>query len=148
MTSVPHVLFNAAGEAVNLLLLEQGSNWQPPDGFTTEPDPDGSIWAAATASPQKPEEPDFDGFGMWLLTAPAVQQAYTEAQQGNPLIAGVLQPAVLAAVGNDLRHLRTALLLLRRQGLLSADVIQAMAEKATECHLPAEFIQAIGAAES
>jgi hypothetical protein len=125
MTSVPHVLFNAAGEAVNLLLLEQGSSWQPPDGFTTE-------------------EPDFDGFGMWLLTAPAVQQAYTEAQQGNPLIAGVLQPAVLAAVGNDLRHLRTALLLLRRQGLLSADVLQAMAEKAAACHLPEEFINALG----
>ena len=51
---------------------------------------------------------------------------------------------MLAAAAGDTSYLRAVLLLLRRQGLLSADVLQALAEKATACHLPEEFINALG----
>ena len=99
---------------------------------------------AAAAASYLPPASNFDGFGLWLLTDSGVQAAYDQAFTGDKLTAGTLQPAVLAAAAGDTSYLRAVLLLLRRQGLLSADVLQAMAEKAAACHLPAEFINALG----
>jgi hypothetical protein len=98
---------------------------------------------AAAAAAYMPPAANFNAFGLWLLTDPGVQAAYDQAFAGDKLTAGTLQPAVLAAAGGDASYLRAVLLLLRRQGLLGDDVLQAMAAKATSCHLPAEFIQAI-----
>ena len=99
---------------------------------------------AAAAASYLPPAPNFDAFGLWLLTDPGVQAAYDQAFTGDKLTAGTLQPAVLAAAAGDTSYLRAVLLLLRRQGLLSADVLQAMAAKAAACHLPEEFINALG----
>ena len=96
--------------------------------------------AAAYLTP----DPNFDGFGLWLLTDPGVQAAYDQAFTGDKLTAGTLQPAVLAAAAGDTGYLRAVLLLLRRQGLLGDAVLQAMAAKAAACHLPDEFLQALG----
>lgn len=102
------------------------------------------VEAAAAAYLDLPREPNFDAFGLWLLTNPAVSAAYDLAFAGNKLTAGTLQPAVLAAAAGDTSYLRAVLLLLRRQGLLDDALLQAMATKAAECYLPAEFIQALG----
>lgn len=100
--------------------------------------------AAAAAYLNLPPEPNFDGFGIWLLTNADVAAAYDLAFEQNKITCGTLPSAVLAAAGGDTKHLRTTLLLLRRQNLLSDLVIAAMLTKAQECNLPAEFLQALG----
>lgn len=100
--------------------------------------------AAAAAYLNLPPEPNFDGFGLWLLTNLDVAAAYDLAFEQNKITCGTLPSAVLAAAGGDTKHLRTTLLLLRRQNLLSDLVITAMLTKAQECNLPADFLQALG----
>lgn len=100
--------------------------------------------AAAAAYLNLPPEPNFDGFGLWLLTNADVAAAYDLAFEQNRITCGTLPSAVLAAAGGDTKHLRTTLLLLRRQNLLSDLVITAMLTKAQECNLPADFLQALG----
>lgn len=102
------------------------------------------VSAAVAAYLDPPREPNFDGFGLWLLTNPDVAVAYDLAFDQAKLTSCTLPSAVLAAAGGETKHLRTALLLLRRQGLLSDLVIAAMLAKAQECNLPADFLQALG----
>lgn len=102
------------------------------------------VGAAAAAYLNLPPEPNFDGFGLWLLTNADVAAAYDLAFEQNKITCGTLPSAVLAAAGGDTKHLRTTLLLLRRQNLLSDLVIAAMLTKAQECNLPADFLQALG----
>jgi hypothetical protein len=99
--------------------------------------------AVAEYSPPDPQ-PDYDGFGIWLLTTPEIQQAYDIAFEGNKLWAGSLPPAVLVAADGEPKHLRTTLLLLRRQGLLSQETLAAMLAAGQQCNLPPEFLQALG----
>jgi len=101
------------------------------------------VAAAVLAYIGPPRDPNFDGFGLWLLTSPAVQQAYDRALAGNAITAASLPAAVLAAAGGETKHLRTTLLLLRRQGLLDAATLTAMLTKAQECNLPQEFLDAL-----
>ena len=49
-----YVLLDASGSPINSVLLAPEHNWQVPEGCTVMPDPDGSIWAAATATPPAP----------------------------------------------------------------------------------------------
>jgi hypothetical protein len=102
------------------------------------------VASAAAGYLQPVPEPDYDRFGLWLLTTPAIQQAYDIAFAGNKLTAGSLPSAVLIAADGEPKHLRTALLLLRSQGLLSDEVMAAMVATAQLCHLPSEFLQALG----
>lgn len=102
------------------------------------------VEAAAIAYLDLPPQPNFDGFGLWLLTNPDVAVAYDLAFDQAKLTSCTLPSAVLAAAGGETKHLRTALLLLRRQGLLSDLVIAAMLAKAQECNLPPDFLQALG----
>lgn len=102
------------------------------------------VEAAAAVYLSLPPEPNFDGFGLWLLTNSAVAAAYDLAFEQAKLTSCTLPSAVLAAAGGETKHLRTALLLLRRQNLLSDEVLMAMLTKAGECNLPAEFLQALG----
>jgi hypothetical protein len=89
-------------------------------------------------------EPDYDGFGFWLLTTPEIKQAYDIAFAGDKLAAGSLPSAVLVAADGEPKHLRTALLLLRHQGLLSEATLAAMLAAGQQCNLPPEFLQALG----
>ncbi len=101
--------------------------------------------AAAAAEYLQPDPaPDYDGFGLWLLTTPEILAAYDAAFAGNKLTAGTLPSAVLAAAAGEPKHLRTTLLLLYSQGLLSHETIAAMAAKAQQFYLPPEFLQALG----
>jgi len=102
------------------------------------------VEAAAAGYLQPAVEPDYDGFGFWLLTTPEIQQAYDIAFAGNKLTAGSLPSAVMVASDGEPKHLRTALLLLRQQGLLSDETLAAMLTAAQECNLPPEFLQALG----
>lgn len=102
------------------------------------------VEAAAAAYLDLPREPNFDGFGLWLLTNPDVAAAYDLAFDQAKLTSCTLPSAVLAAAGGETKHLRTALLLLRRQGLLNAEVVGAMLAKAQDCNLPPEFLEALG----
>jgi hypothetical protein len=102
------------------------------------------VAAAAAEYLQPAPAPDYDRFGLWLLTTPAIQQAYDIAFAGNKLTAGSLPSAVLVAADGEPKHLKTALLLLRSQGLLSDETMAAMIASAQQCHLPAEFLQALG----
>ena len=99
--------------------------------------------AVAGYSPPVPP-PDYDGFGFWLLTTPEIQQAYDVAFEGNKLTAGSLPSAVMVAADGEPKHLRTALLLLRRQALLGPETLAAMLAAGQQCHLPPEFLQALG----
>jgi len=90
-------------------------------------------------------KPDYDGFGFWLLTTPEILQAYDIAFEGNKLTAGSLPSAVMVAADGDSKHLRTALLLLRRQGLLGQETLAAMLTAGQQCNLPPEFLRALGA---
>lgn len=89
-------------------------------------------------------KPDYDGFGFWLLTTPEILQAYDIAFAGNKLTAGSLPSAVMFAANGDSRHLRTALLLLRRQGLLGQETLAAMLAAGQQCNLPPEFLRPLG----
>jgi hypothetical protein len=91
-----------------------------------------------------PPEPDFTKFGIWLLTNPSISSEYDFAFQGNKLVAGTLQPAVLEAVKGDPSHLRAVILLLLRQDLLSKETLEQIIAKARECNLPEELIVALG----
>ena len=102
------------------------------------------VAAAIAVYLDPPREPNFDGFGLWLLTNHDVAVAYDLAFDQAKLTSCTLPSAVLAAAGGETKHLRTALLLLRRQGLLSDMVIAAMLAKAQECNLPPDFLQALG----
>jgi hypothetical protein len=53
-TPTSYVLIDASGLAINSILLTPDHNWQVPEGCTVVPDPDGSLWAAATALPPVP----------------------------------------------------------------------------------------------
>ena len=99
--------------------------------------------AAAEYSPPDPQ-PDYDGFGFWLLTTPEIQQAYDIAFEGNKLTAGSLPSAVMVAADGDSKHLRTALLLLRSQGLLGQETLAAMLAAGQHCNLPPDFLRALG----
>lgn len=110
----------------------------PPESTPSE------VAAAAAEYFQPIPEPDFDRFGLWLLTTPEIQQAYDLAFAGNKLTAGSLPSAVLVAADGEPKHLRTALLLLRHQGLLSDETMGAMLASATRCHLPEDFLKALG----
>jgi hypothetical protein len=101
------------------------------------------IESAALEYLQPEPEPDYDGFGLWLLTTPEILAAYDAAFAGNKLTAGTLPSAVLAAAGGEPKHLRTTLLLLHGQGLLGQETIGSMLAKAQECSLPPEFLQAM-----
>jgi hypothetical protein len=94
--------------------------------------------------PSDAPAPDYDGFGLWLLTTPEIQAAYDIAFAGNKLAAGSLPSAVLVAADGEPKHLRTALLLLRHQGLLSEATLAAMLAAAQQCNLPPEFLSAFG----
>ena len=96
---------------------------------------------AAAAAEFLPPEPDFDAFGLWLLTTPEVQESYDLALASNAITACSLPGAVLAAAAGEIKHLRLALLLLRDQGLLANEVLVAMAQAAAAHHLPPEFLQ-------
>jgi hypothetical protein len=102
------------------------------------------VEAAAAEYLQPVPAPDYDGFGFWLLTTPEIQQAYDIAFEGNKLTAGSLPSAVLVAADGEPKHLRTALLLLRQQGLLSQETLAAMLAAGQQCHLPPDFLQALG----
>lgn len=100
------------------------------------------VAAAAAGYLQPVPSPDFDGFGLWLLTTPETLQAYDIAFAGNKLTAATLPSAVLAAAGGEPKHLRTTLLLLRHQGLLSEATLLAMLAAAQQCNLPPDFLSA------
>jgi hypothetical protein len=86
-------------------------------------------------------EPDFDGFGESLLTSVEIREAYDLALAGNAITTCSLPGAILAAEAGEIGHLRTAISLLRNQGLLSNEVLLAMEQAAEAHHLPQEFLQ-------
>jgi len=92
----------------------------------------------------QPKEPNFDEFGAWLLTNPIIKEAYDIAFENDKRISCTLPPAIIAAGNGEIRHLRTVILLLRRQRLLSSETLTAMLAKARNCNLPDEFLSAIG----
>jgi hypothetical protein len=102
------------------------------------------VESAAAGYLQPVPEPDYDGFGFWLLTTPEIKQAYDIAFAGDKLAAGSLPSAVLVAADGEPKHLRTALLLLRHQGLLNQATLAAMLVAAQQCNLPPEFLSAFG----
>ncbi|MEY2643672.1 MAG: hypothetical protein RLZZ611_321 [Cyanobacteriota bacterium] len=146
MTVIPHVLRNAAGEAVSLLLLEQGSDWQPPAGHTVEPDPDGAIWAAAATPQPEPVPPaDWDTFKRLTLADPGVNAALATAAPSAPAAVLALPAALMAAAsGGGADDFRAAWLLLRRLDLVPQATLDQLTALAHSCNLPAEFVRVLG----
>lgn len=102
------------------------------------------VEAAVTAYLQPVANSNFDGFGLWLLTNDDVKIAFNTIFDHDRLTSCSLPSAVLAAAGGEPKHLRATLLLLRRQGLLSSEVLSVILAKAVEFSLPSEFLQALG----
>lgn len=150
--SIPHLLLAADGTAINRLLLAPDSDWQPPGGHRVVPDPDGTLWAAATTAaaaagpiPEPAPAPDWERFKRELLSSAALNAALAAAAPSAQAAVLALPAALLqAASGGDSSDFRAAWLQLRRQQLLPRPLLDHLTVLAQQCHLPAPLLRSIG----
>lgn len=116
-------------------------------GLTYLTNPDGSITVIDDGLPDVPE-PDWSNFAAWLYLFPPMMVAIEAARlstdpQGEP--AATSLPTLLVEARDHQNHGAFALswgLFLQASGMAPADLAQIVA-KATDCHLPAEFLEAL-----
>ena len=89
--------------------------------------------------------PDWRTFKRTLLADPGINQLLGGGVSAAPA-AAISVPATLldAATGGGVDDFRAAWLALRRQGLVSAELLQQVRGLAIGLHLPAEFVSALG----
>jgi hypothetical protein len=116
-------------------------------GLTYLTNPDGSITVIDDGLPDVPE-PDWSNFAAWLQVFPPMQAAIEAARlstnpQGEP--AATSLPTLLVEAKERQNYPAFALswgLFLQASGMAPADLAQIVA-KAADCHLPAEFLEAL-----
>ena len=103
-------------------------------------------WLAAPLPPMAPQ-PDWRTFKRTLLAHPAINLLLSGSLATAPA-AGLSLPATLlaAAGGGDVDDFRAAWVALRRQGLVSPELLQEVRTLALMLHLPGAFVAALGGA--
>lgn len=97
--------------------------------------------------PPPPPPADWRTFKRTLLAHPAINMLLGGGLSAAPAAAISLPPTLLAASGGgDVDDFRGAWVALRRNGLVSADLLQEVRMLAISLHLPEAFIAALGGA--
>lgn len=97
--------------------------------------------------PVPPPAADWARFKAAVMANPEVNLALSGGLGQVPAAAISLPATVLAsASGGDVRDFRSAWLSLRRAGLISVDLLAEVRLLAVDCHLPEEFVAALGGA--
>lgn len=95
--------------------------------------------------PVPPPAADWSRFKNQAMGHPQVNAALSGGIGQAPAAAIALPATVLAsAAGGDVRDFRSAWLSLRRAGLISAELLAEVRLLAVDCHLPTEFVAALG----
>ena len=95
--------------------------------------------------PVPPPAADWGRFKATVMSNPQVNLALSGGLGQVPAAAISLPATVLAsASGGDVRDFRSAWLNLRRAGLISVELLAEVRLLAVDCHLPVEFIAALG----
>jgi hypothetical protein len=97
-----------------------------------------------TPIPPPPPQPDWERFKSALLTDPAANAALAAALPAAPGAVMALPAALMAASTGQIRDFRAAWLLLRRQGLVPAQILNAATALAVDCGLPDDFVGFMG----
>ena len=95
--------------------------------------------------PVPPPVADWGRFKNAVMSNPQVNLALSGGLGQAPAAAISLPATVLAsAAGGDVRDFRSAWLSLRRAGLISVELLAEVRLLAVDCHLPEEFVAALG----
>lgn len=97
-----------------------------------------------TPIPPPPPQPEWERFKAALLTDPAANAALAAALPAAPGAVMALPAALMQAAHGETQDFRSAWLLLRRQGLVPSEILNAATALAIDCNLPADFIRSLG----
>lgn len=95
--------------------------------------------------PPAPPRPDWRTFKRTLLAHPAINELLGTSLSAAPAAGLSIPPTLLAAAGGgDVDDFRAAWVMLRRQGLISVELLQEVRMLAIGLHLPEPFVAALG----
>jgi hypothetical protein len=106
---------------------------------------DAGEWCWSWTVEPLPPRPDWRSFKRALLAHPAINELLGASLSDVPA-AGLSLPATVltAAGGGDVDDFRAAWVMLRRQGLISVELLQEVRALAISLHLPEAFVAALG----